>query len=532
MRWNLVWQSARQLLHFLPALLVVSALALLVFWPRAKQQQAASGTWTCSMHPQVRSDQPGQCPLCGMDLIPVAKLDTRRPQAESRAGIETASIERRALVKEIRTVARIDYNETHVADISARIAGRVERLYVDFVGTKVRRDDHLVDIYSPELIVAQEELLRALAAVGHQRNGDSDIGRTFAHTNVEAARDKLRLWGILPAQIEDIEATRQLREHITLFAPMAGTVVEKNVRAGQYIEEGDLLYRIADLDPIWVYLDIYEYDIAWIQYGQVVEITVEALPGETLLGRVSFIDPFLNEGSRTVKVRVTLPNPQERLKPGMYASATVRVPLEADGGAAPTGLEGQFTCPMHPEVLQEEAGRCPLCDMELVQIPREGPFAYAGPGVDLGTITRREDPGHTIADEPPGTSAAAPVASLPLAVPASAVLDTGRRQVVYRLRSDGGFELVKVILGPRATGDNERGAKEVYFAVLAGLNEGDKVAVRGGFLLDSQRQLEGMPSLFFPAGAAPSAAHAGHGAPAEPQSGAGEVSTEHEGHGR
>ena len=184
------------------------------------------------------------------------------------------------------------------------------------------------------------------------------------------------LLGILPEQIEKIERTREPQTHVTIFAPLAGTVIEKQVRVGQYVEEGDLLYRIAELDPIWLYLDIYEYDIGWIEYGQSVEVTLEAFPGEVFQGVVTFIDPFLDDKTRSVKVRVNLKNPDRRLKPAMYASAVIRVPLRSDGTPQPTGYAGKFTCPMHPEVVRDEVGNCPICQMKLELVQSRRPPSW------------------------------------------------------------------------------------------------------------------------------------------------------------
>lgn len=503
----------KPILGFLPLLLLVSAVTVLVLWPRTQVVRSDGGQWTCSMHPQIRMDNPGKCPLCGMDLVPITQLKS----LDERAGIETEEVKRRELFRDIRTVGKIDYNEAHVAYITARIEGRVDRLYVDFSGVDVELNDHLVDIYSPSLLVEQEALLRALDAVERQRSGS--VQDRFVKLNLDSTREKLRLWGILPEQIAEFEATRNPREHVTLYSPIQGTVIEKNIRAGQYVTVGDLLYRIAKLDPIWLYLDIYEYDIAWVRYGQYVDVALEAFPGETMRGMVTLIDPFLNEATRTVKVRVNLPNADRRLKPGMYASASIRVPLNADGSAAPTGLEGKFACPMHPEVIQDQAGTCGVCQMELKQVPHRGPFEKAGQRANQDVPG--EHAGHEAPPTPPATSQpsletpspaerTAAAASLPLAIRASAVLDTGRRRIAYRQRSDGAFELVELVVGPRAVGTDDTGQSTIYFTVLDGINDGDQVVVRAGFLLDSQRQIEGMPSLFFPQGAAPPAGHSGH----------------------
>ena len=511
------FSQLKPLATILPLVLLVVAVTALVLWPRTGGEKTVSGDWTCSMHPQVRMPKPGKCPICGMDLVPVSQLKS----LEDRAGIETELATRRELFKEIRTVGKIDYNETRVAYITARMDGRVDRLFVDFTGIDVEHNDHLVDIYSPSLVVAQEALLRALDAFERQRPGTAGVADQFLQANLESTRDKLRLWGILPEQIAEFERTREPRDHVTLYAPIRGTVIEKNVRVGQYVTEGDLLYRIAELDPIWLYLDIYEYDIAWVSYGQSVDVSLEGLPGETIRGMVTFIDPFLNESTRTVKVRVNLRNTDRRLKPGMYASATIRVRVNADGSAAPTGLEGKFACPMHPEVIQDQPGTCTVCQMELRKIPEGGPFAAAGRATDGSGHAGHEDPtGHESPEQPaspgsqppePAEQASQKLTGLPLAIRASAVLDTGRRRIAYRKRADGAFELVTLTVGPRAAGTDDQGQSAVYYTVLEGLSEQDEVVVRAGFLLDSQRQIEGMPSLFFPEGAAPAAGHAGHG---------------------
>ena len=530
------------LLNVLPLLLLVAAVVALVMWPRPEVEQTAVGQWTCSMHPQVRMDKPGMCPICGMDLVPAGQLKSQQARLDERAGIETEAVERRELFKEIRTVGKIDYSESRVQYITARIAGRVDRLYVDFTGIDVEHNDHLVDIYSPELVVTQEELLRALEAFERPRSGGAGVAEQFLKSNLESTREKLRLWGILPEQIVELEKTRAPREHVTLYAPMQGTVIEKNVRVGQYVKEGDLLYRIAELDPIWLYLDIYEYDIAWVKYGQRVEVSLEAMPGETVRGTVTFIDPFLDESKRTVRVRVNLPNADRRLKPGMYASASIHVRLNADGSAAPTGLEGKFVCPMHPEVIQDQPGLCTICEMELKLVPRHGPLAHVDPpqngreadgdhSVHSGTPDQTDNSDHTDHKEhEPESTQETPAAAeprpaddthadestkaanaWPLAIRASAVLDTGRRKITYRRRADGAYELVELTVGPRAVGIDDVGQATMYYVVLGGLQENDEVVVRAGFLLDSQRQIEGMPSLFFPKGAAPPAGHAGHG---------------------
>jgi Cu(I)/Ag(I) efflux system membrane fusion protein len=425
-----------------------------------------------------------------MDLIPVSQLDT---------GVETEPVSHRELFKEIRTVSKLDYSEPQVAYLTARVAGRVDHLDVDFVGTPVKEGDHLVNIYSPELYSAQAELVRAVEAY-EKAQGD----RQFERATLEAARTKLQLLGILPQQLKELEDTRKVSTHLTLYAPIGGVVIEKNVREQQYVKEGDMLYQIANLDPIWLYLDIYEYDLDWVRIGQSVDVTVEAYPGETFQGRVVFIDPFLDDKTRTVKVRVNLKNPEPyRLKAAMYASAVIHVPLRSDGMPAPTGLERKYICRMHPEVIQDAPGRCPRCKMPLEQVRDVFPTRPIVP------------------KSPPDKPAAKPTVGV-LAILKSAVLDTGRRRIAYRKQKDeekaktDAYELVVLKLGPLADGKDSAGNVIQYYPVLGGLEPGDEVVVRGGFLLDSQRQIEGKPSLLYAEGRSAASLHAGHAMPDKP----------------
>jgi Cu(I)/Ag(I) efflux system membrane fusion protein len=482
-----------------PLLVIGILIAAIAMWPERSTKATAEGEWTCSMHPQIRLDKPGQCPICGMNLIPVSQLSDLS-ETEKRAGIETEPVGYRELFKEVRTVGKLDYNERRIAYIAARVAGRVDRIYADFTGMQVKEGDHLVDIYSPDLVVAQSELIRSLEA-NEKARGE----RTFAETNLEAVRTKLRLLGILPEQLAEIERTRKSSTDLTIYAPIGGTVIEKNVRAGQYVNAGDMLYRIADLDPIWLYLDIYEFDVPWVRFGQGVEVTLEAYPAETFRGVVTFIDPFLDDKTRTVKARVNLKNPDRKLKPAMYASALIRVGLLADGTPEPIGLEGKYICPMHPEIVRDKPGRCPICDMQLEQVPevrRPMTTAHEGHKDQKNDGDNHKDHAETEQEKKPAGV---------LAIRATAVLDTGRRKVTYRQRADGAYELVELQLGPLADGKDDAGHAISYFPVLKGLQEGDRVVVRGGFLLDSQQQISGMPSLLYEQGQSAANLHSGHG---------------------
>lgn len=516
--------------------IVTGLFLLIVWWPKgAKQAVASSETWTCSMHPQIRLPNPGRCPICGMQLIPLSKLPNARNDLETRAGLITEPIQRRNLSKEIRTVGKLDYSERQVAYLTSRISGRIERLFVDFTGVEVKKGDHLVEIYSPDLLVAQNDLLLGLDALEKEKP-PLPASRSFAQSRLEASRTKLRLLGILDSQIAEIEHTHSPTTNLTIFAPIGGTVIEKNARVGQYVNTGDQIYRIADLDPIWLYLNIYEFDVGWVRFGQSVDIQLEAFPGEIFTGSIMFIDPFVDDATRTIRVRVNIKNPDRLLKPQMFASATIHVRLRPDGTPEPTGLEGMFVCPMHPEIMQPDPGKCSICEMPLEKVLERRSKAMNSEPTDkvlqvessdqvadsTESATTKKNAKAESPQEPVGHEGHIPLPEMKaasdkvvLAIPVSAVLDTGRRRICYRLVDTGAFELVELKLGPRAHTIEGTGIRREYFVVLGGISEGDRVVSQSGFLLDSQRQIEGMPSLLYPEGQAGTSLHSGHGGHAD-----------------
>jgi membrane fusion protein, copper/silver efflux system len=477
----------------------------------AESKESRPTNWTCSMHPQVRLDGPGNCPICEMPLIPAGAAPgggdgvpmlTLSAHAVAMASVETTPVTRRELVNEIRAVGKIQYNESSLATITARVDGYAERLFVNFTGIDIKAGDHLAEVYSPELLVAQQELLIALRGGG-------------AGLSVEPSRIKLRRWGLTDQQIDELVNSKKITDRITLYSPIDGTVIEKMVVENSSFKAGDALYRIANLDTVWAYVDIYEFDLAWVRYGQLVELAAEAYPGQLFRGMVTFVQPIVNEATRTVRVPVHIENKDHALKPGMYVSAIVKATLGRDGRAAATGVEGKFSCPMHPQVLVDDAGACPLCGMPLEQIPKSG--AEAVVEVPPAALQARyfcpmkcerektyEQPGNcpvcnmklnevAAAESQPGTL---------LAIPVMAVLDSGTRRIVYVEKGGGTFEPREVTVGPRS-GE--------FFPILEGLEEGERVVARGGFLIDSQFQVTGHSSLFYPGGLHASMGHQ-HGA--------------------
>ncbi|KAA3604469.1 MAG: efflux RND transporter periplasmic adaptor subunit [Planctomycetota bacterium] len=427
--------------------------------------------WTCSMDPQVRLPEPGQCPICFMDLIQLQSKSSdlgprtfsMTPGAMALAEIETAPVVRRPVAHELRMIGKVAYDETRMATITAWVAGRLERLYVDYTGVSVRKGDHLVDLYSPELYSAQQELHQALATAAKLQSSPIQALKESAEETVIAARSKLRLLGLAADQIDAIEQSGELKEHLTIRAPIGGVVIHKNALEGLYVQEGSPIYTIVDLQKVWVKLEAYEGDLAWLRYGQDVAFEVEAFPGEVFHGRIAFIDPVLNDETRTVRVRVNVDNADLRLKPAMFVSATVQAVLTPHGKAVDPDLAGQWMCPMHPEIVAGSFDLCSECGMDLV------------PASDLGFV----------AHEPEDKD-------LPLVIPATAPLLTGRRAVVYvRLpnQEQPTFQGKVVQLGPRA-GD--------WYVVREGLKEGEQVVVQGAFKLDSELQLQARPSMMNP----------------------------------
>ncbi len=437
----------------------------------AHEDKAEPAFWTCSMDPQIRMPQKGQCPICGMDLIEVfsdgRESSGRRlvvnARDRERMRIRTAPVERRFAEATIRLVGRITYDETRLAHVTAWVPGRIDQLFVDYTGVTVRQGDHMVYLYSPELYSAQEELLQAKRAIG--QISDQGALRGSTEDTLASARAKLQLLGLTDVQITEIEERGTPAEHMTIYAPAGGLVIDRNALEGMYVQTGTRIFTIADLSRVWVQLDAYESDLAWLRYGQEVTFETEASPGEPFRGTISFIDPFINPKTRTVKVRVIANNESGRLKPDMFVRARVRSRVAAHGQVMDPSLVGKWISPMHPEIVKDEPGDCDVCGMKLV------------PAESLGYISEEE-----LASE------------RPLVIPVTAALRTGKRAVVYVEvpgQEEPTYEGREVILGPRA-GD--------FYIVRHGLAENERVVVEGNFKIDSALQIQARPSMMNPEG--------------------------------
>ena len=367
--------------------------------------------WTCVMHPTVKMPEPGSCPVCKMDLVPIYEGSGLELTEQQKAliPVRTEPVAFREVSREIRTVGILDYNETRMAYASTRISGWIEDLHIDFTGINVREGDELLSIYSPELVTAQEEYLTALKSVEELQNTEYAELRKSVERTLTAAKSKLELYGLTSNQIEDIRNRGEVSTTLPLFAPMAGTVVHMNVTQGQHVNKGMNLYRIADLKSLWIMADVYEYELPWIYMGQAVEITAQSMPGVAFSGKVTYIYPFFDTQTRTQKVQIEVPNPTGRLRPGMYVTLEIKPTLaeiytqgaiskapyacpmhpwvtsehpteceicgmdlesthaDSIGSESASDTEGKWVCPMHPEVQSDEFGECSICGMDLVE---------------------------------------------------------------------------------------------------------------------------------------------------------------------
>jgi Cu(I)/Ag(I) efflux system membrane fusion protein len=357
-----------------------------------------------------------------MDLVPVMK----KPQASTEQvdlsfsvspvkqqliGVKFSEVEMMPLQKTIRAVGRVDYDERKVAVVNLKISGWIKDLLVDYTGQLVRKGQPLFTIYSPELVSTQEEYLQALralqntpAAVANADNRQQPSGIAPVYINpqevLNTARQRLLLWDITEDQIAELEKRGKPETYLTLHSPINGHVIMKMALKGMHVDPGMELYKIADLSTVWVYADVYEYELPFVKIGQNATITLSYLPGETFEGRITYVFPYLNINTRTARVRIELPNREGKLRPEMYAEVEIFV--------------------------------------------------------DLGNK---------------------------LAIPQSAVLNTGVRQIVFVDQGDGIFEVRFVQLGARAKG---------LYEITEGLKAGERVVSYANFLIDAESKVQGV----------------------------------------
>lgn len=250
-------------------------------------------------------------------------------------GVKIDSVRYRKLEKVIRTVGRVDYDERLLTTISTKVSGWIEKLYVDYTGKFVEKGDRLYEIYSPEVVTTEEEYLLALQGKTREFSGDFPRLEQDAATLLESTRQRFELWDVPPKHIRELERTKRVAKTMRIHSPGRGFVITKNVLEGKYIHSGHELFVIADISNVWVYADIYEYEIPLISEGQSAELELSYYPGETFRGKVSYIYPYLEEKTRTIKIRFEFPNPGWRLKPGMFATVKLHSLVAEQGLAVP-----------------------------------------------------------------------------------------------------------------------------------------------------------------------------------------------------
>ncbi|MFT5683160.1 MAG: Cu(I)/Ag(I) efflux system membrane fusion protein [Myxococcota bacterium] len=359
----------------------------------ADNEAEAVQHYTCGMHPQVIQDGPGSCPICGMDLTPMgaAQLDgivQIVPGVVQQIGVETAPVQRTTVFRHIRTLGEVEVGEDELAVVNLRFSGWVERIRVDKTGDEVKAGQTLFEIYSPELVSAQEEYLLAIRTQG----ADAPLARS--------SRRKLELWNLASRDIDRIASSGVSSRTMPIRAPQSGFVLHKDLVEGARVSAGQDLYRIGNLKRIWVTAEVYEHDAPWVEEGQPAQLEMTHLAGQVIEGVVSYIYPTMNPDSRTLTVRLEFDNPGVRLKPGMFATVHIQY--------------------------------------------------------------RRADD--------------------VLAVPAEAILHSGRRQLVFIALGQGRFEPREVTTG--LSGDHR------MIEVTGGLSGGEQVVTSGQFLIDSESQLQ------------------------------------------
>ncbi len=366
---------------------------------------ASADRWTCPNHPMIVENEPGSCPIGGVDLVPAGADATGwdatvqiDPAVVQNMNVRTEVVTRRDLSQPIRTVGYLEYDQQRMVTVTTKYSGWVEKVYVNYVGEKVRQGQPLFEIYSPELVQTEQELLSALDFAEEMNEAPEDA-RERARSMVESARVRLGYWDISLQQITRLEETGEVFRTLKVSAPSNGLVMKRMAGLeGMAVQPGMELFHIADLSSLWLSVELFEDQVAWVREGTPAQVALSYFPGEAFRGKVRFLEPELSEKTRTMRAKIEVPNPGGRLRKGMYA-----------------------TVEFQPVIVRDA-----------------------------------------------------------VAVPSQAVLRTGQRSVVVVALGEGRFAPREVVLGHEAEG---------YAQVLSGLEEGAEVVTSAQFLLDSESKL-------------------------------------------
>jgi len=309
--------------------------------PKSGSGQKKIAYYQDPMHPWFTSDKPGTAPDCGMDLVPVYEGDENvegikiDPVTVQNIGVKIETVKKQKLNNVIRTTGKVDYDETKVTTITTKIMGWVEKLFVDYTGKYISKGQPLFEIYSPELVSTQEEYLQAIRYLKKVSNSSDEI-KNGAQELVNSAKRRLQYWDISEKDINEIENNNAPKKTLTIYSQVNGTVVDKMIYKGQQIMAGMELYKVADLSNVWVMADIYQIDLPWIKLGQKVDLELSYLPGKTYTGTVTYIYPYLNEETKTIKVRTEVRNTSNYdFKPGMFSTVKLVSPISVEAIVVP-----------------------------------------------------------------------------------------------------------------------------------------------------------------------------------------------------
>jgi RND family efflux transporter MFP subunit len=394
-----------------------------------EQEEGEASLYHCPMHPTYMSNEPGECPICGMDLVEMEEEEHAgheggapapegyatvklSPERQQLIGVRTAAVERRALTKKLRTVGVVQFDEERIYHTHLKISGWIEEAFVTYEGQRLHRGQPVFTLYSPEVFATEREFVLALETVQKIGRGEQSGATRGAQAILEATRQRLQLWDIEPREIERLQSTREPQRAVTFHAYMDGFVHHLNLRHGMYVTPEMELFSLADLSWVWVEAAVYEYELGLIREGQVAWLTLSYYPGRRFHGKAIYIYPTLDAKTRTARVRFEFANPEFHLKPDMYADVNMEIPL----------------------------GRA-------------------------------------------------------LSVPRDVVLDTGTRKIVFVALGDGRFEPRDIAVGREAEG---------YYEVLGGLREGEEVVSNANFMIDSESRIKAALSQMTGGG------HAGH----------------------
>jgi Cu(I)/Ag(I) efflux system membrane fusion protein len=478
------------------------------YWDRWDRSAAPAAAPTdsdtefyCPMHPNVV--RPGldpngeipKCPICGMKLSLRKKGESAMlpegvqarvqlsPDRIRLAGIQTVPVTYEPLVKEIRAVGYVGYDESRLSRIVSRVSGYLEKLYVDKTWVTVNEGDALAEIYSQDLASDVQNFLLNL------RSNQPEL--------VTSTRERLRRQGIEDSDIDKIQQSGKANHLLVLRSPQSGHVIRKDVVKGARVESGSTLFEVADLSIVWVEADLFEKDIPFLRVGQPVVVTVEAIPNKEFHGKVGLVHPHLEPMTRTNAVRVELDNSEHELRPGMFATVRIQAPLSeiepfkslaATGPLAANAIRSNepreyFVCPSHPGVMMDKPAECPNCHKELESRPLNDDQLLFWWCPMHPKVTA--DKSGTVCDDCSGMKLVPRLLLLAkpgevLAVPERSVIDTGSKKIVYVEREPGLFDGMLVELGPRTGG---------YYPVVSGLEPGERVAAAGAFLVDAETRL-------------------------------------------